>query len=123
MSALVINGVTYDGIGANPQPPSKISEPVTKIGITLVAASGVRHFMSTGNRKHTWTLSWEKANATTRLAVNALHTLNTTFTYVDEFGTSSTAQCEDEERKQDTAFTTAANTILYDLELVLHQAN
>jgi hypothetical protein len=122
MSAIVVNGTTYSG-GANPQPPSNISEPSTKIGVTLVAASGVRHFMSTSVRKHAWTLSWENANATTRAAVDALHALNTTFTYVDEFGTSNTVQCEDEERKQETAFTTAANTILYDLEIVLHQAN
>lgn len=123
MAAIILNSVTYNGAGANPQPPSKISAPVTKIGLTLPAASGVRHFMSASTRKHAWTLSWEKANATTRAAVDALHALNTTFTFVDEFGTSNTVQCEDEEKKQDTAFTTAANTILYDLELVLHQAN
>lgn len=123
MAAIILNGTTYNSAGGNPQPPSKISEPVTKIGITLVAASGVRHFMSASARKHAWTLSWEKANSVTRAAVDALHALNTTFTYVDEFGTSNTVQCEEDERTQDTGFTTAANTILYDLELILHQAN
>jgi len=122
MAAIILNGTTCDG-GAHPQPPSKISAPSVKIGVTLVAASGVRHFMSASTRKDAWTFSWEKANATTRAAVDALHALNTTFPYVDEFGVSHTVQCEDEERKRDTAFTTAANTILYDLELVLHQAN
>ena len=123
MAAIILNGTTYNGAGANPQPPSKISKPSVKVGITLPAASGVRHFMSAGVRKHAWTLSWETANATTRAAVDTHHALNTTFTFVDEFGLSNTVQCEDDERKQDTGFTTAANTILYDLEIVLHQAN
>ena len=122
MSAYVINGTKYSG-GANPQPPSKVSRPSVKVGLTLPAASGVRHFMSASVRKSTWTFSWENANATTRAAVEALHALNTTFTLVDEFGVSNTVQCEDEEKKQDTGFTTAANTILYDLEIVFHQAN
>lgn len=122
MAAIILNGTTYNG-GSNPSPPSKISKPSTKIGLTLVAASGVRHFMSASVRKHAWTLSWETANATTRAAVDALHALNTTFTFVDEFGVSNTVQCEEDEKTQDTAFTTSANTILYDLEVVLHQAN
>lgn len=120
--AIVLNGVTYNG-GSNPEPPSKIAKARTKIGKTLIAANGKRHFMSASTTKNAWTLSWESANATTRSAIATLHALNTTFTFVDQIGVSNTVQCEEEDNTEDTSFTSAAGTIYHDLQIVLHQAN
>ena len=119
--AISLNGVSYSG-GANPTPPTKISQTRQKAGTTLIMASGLRVFVGPGTVKRGWKLSWANANEITRPAVAAL-TLTTTFTYVDPLAASHTVQIEADAQTEDTAFTTAANTLLYDLELTIWQAD
>lgn len=120
--AISLNGTTYNG-GANPYPPTKIAKKRTKVGKTLVMASGVRVFVYGGNNKSGWVLTWENANEVTRAAVAAVTVLTTTFAFVDQLGVTRTVQCEADEQVEDTAFTTAANAILYDVQLTIWQAD
>jgi hypothetical protein len=123
VSAFIINGVTYDGAGGNPRPPSKVEKAREKAGKSLKMASGLRVFIGAGTPKNGWRFSWANANEATRAAVGVLPALTTTFTLVDQSGASHTVQMESDEQTEATAFTTATNAILYDLTLVLWQGN
>jgi hypothetical protein len=122
MSALVINGVTYNGAGGNPHPPSKAPFTLKRIGRTLVAANGARTFVDRGTDKRVWVLSWENADPADRTAVRALALLSTTFTFTDEEGVSYTVQVEEDDAyTHEPSFTKSDNGLLYDLSITLRQ--
>lgn len=127
MAAIVINGVTYDGAGGNPHPPSKIDLTIQKIGKTMVSANGGRTFVARTSggvpiRKRTWTLSWEHGSTVDRNAVRALLAVATTFTYADEEGTSYTVHVEEDDAYTHApSFTKADNSLLYDLSITLKE--
>lgn len=119
MADIVLNGTTYDG---SPGRPSKISGPdIRKIGRLLEAANGTPHWMHRAH-KRTWSIEWETANEATRAAVRALRLLTTTFAFVDQFGASYTVLCTgDDDYREETTFTDAANNIYYDLTLTMRE--
>jgi hypothetical protein len=124
MADIGLNGTTYSGTPlapTNPYRPSKISDPITKIGRLLEAANGTPHWMHRAH-KRAWTIEWEKAHVTTHNAVQALRLLTTTFPFVDQFGGSYTVLCTGEdEYNSATAFTDAANNIYYNLTLTVRE--
>ena len=128
MSAIEINSVTYNGSPAaptNPFPPDAdgVERSQAPVGVTLVADSGKRNFITRSVRKPQWKLKWTNAHAATRNAVKAAAELNTTFTFKDQTGTSFTVQCEaDDTYTESTSFTVHANASLYNLSLSFHLA-
>lgn len=126
--AIQLNGVTYNGSPAaptNPFPPDAdgVERVDTKVGKTLIAASGKRNFVGRNARKPAWTLTWTNAHATTRDAVKAVAELNATFAFVDQAGAAWTVQCEgDDAYTEKTAFTTFDDSSLYTLTLTFHIA-
>ena|SRR5205085_10012034 len=124
-SNLIMNGTTYDGTPistAHPLKPTTLTVADAKIGKTQIAYNGNRTFIYRGARKKTWTIGWPLANETTRAAVRTLHELTTTWTFVDEHGTSYTVQTEADDLSEDYAMTTPANAILYDVKLTVREA-
>lgn len=106
--SITLNGTTFH--------PSDIGKETSKIGVSLVMASGTRRFVhrtvsGTPQYKRTWTIPWNNVSETVRAAVAAIEALTTTFTYVDEHGTSYTVQCEGD------SYTEKINTIVSDTEL------
>lgn len=122
--AIALNGTTYNGSGGNPQPPDAngIRRTDTKVGTLLIAASGRRHWVSRNAVKPTWELTWTNCSAATRNAVRTVAALNTTFTFVDDDGTSWTCQCEDDAFEQQTSFTKHDGTSLYNVKITMHIA-
>lgn len=124
-SNLVLNGTTYSGTPtslSNPWKPDSLDLQIAKIGPTLVADDGTRRFVSRGTSKKTWKITWNRANETTRAAVRTLAALTTTWTMVDQLGTSYTVQTEQDDYTEDYAMTTIANDLRYKLELTVRQA-
>jgi hypothetical protein len=124
MANISLNGTTYDGTpaaGSNPWKPASITRRDIKIGVTNVAADGTRTLVLRGIKRE-WDIEWEKVNATTRNALRTLHALTTTFTFVDEDGTSWTVQTEEGDHEDSTAYTSGANVQYYDTKITLRQA-
>jgi hypothetical protein len=128
MSAIILNGTTYDGLSGRPCPPSTNDMTIAKIGKTMVNANGGRTFVARAVggvpiRKRTWVLAWEKATSVERNAVRALVAVAAAFTYTDEEGTSYTVQVEEDDPYQHApAFTKHDNSLLYDLSITLKEA-
>lgn len=125
MGNLTLNGTAYSGVPtspATPRKPDRISVAVSKIGVTLVAASGVRRFVSRGTVKRTWTVEWKGAREATRAALRTLHQLTTTWSFTDELGSSYTVQTEQDDLEEAYAFTDPANNYYYDLTLTIREA-
>lgn len=124
MPAIVINGTTFNGtLASGNMPPSEIDYEITKAGEALVMASGLRVFVGPGTVRGKWTLKWAIVNPTTRNTVRATAGLANTFVYVDEEGEDWTVQAEGDAYQHRPAVTTSANVVLYELTLVLYQAN
>ena len=125
MGNLVINGTTYSGTPLTPavaRKPDSISVSVSKIGVTLVAASGKRRFVSRGTVKRTWEISWHEAREATRLALRTLQQLTTTFSFTDELGTTYTGcQTEQDDLEEKYAFTDPSNNYYYDLTITIRE--
>jgi hypothetical protein len=131
-SDLIMNGVTYDGTpSANPTHPRKptgLTRKEEKIGRVLVAANGARTWVqrvdgsSNPIRKRTWEIAWDKANETTRAALRTLNALATTWTFVDQLGTSYTVQTEAEDYEEEYAMTDSANNLYYRCKLTVREA-
>jgi hypothetical protein len=115
---ITLNGTTFH--------PSDIAKETSKIGVALVAASGRRRFVhrtSSGTPiyKRTWTLPFDNVSETVRLAVAAIYALTTTFTFVDEHGTSYTVQCEDGGYSEKINTIVSNTELTYDLTLKVLQ--
>lgn len=100
MANLVINSVTFSGTpdGAGNQSawkPTGYTPSLEKIGQTLVAADGTRNRVERNVVKRVWTIRWERCNTATKDTLKSIAALMTTFTFVDDAGTSSTVQVED----------------------------
>lgn len=122
-SNIVLNGSTYSGtpLSGTLFKPMAIEEKLNKIGTVIVAEAGNRTLVYRAVKRE-WTIHWEKVPETTRAALIALAALSTTFTFADEHGTSYTVQTEPGDHQCKTAFTTPANAIYYDVDLILHEA-
>lgn len=123
--AIVLNGVIYNGSGSNPKPPDAtgIRRTTTKVGKLLIAASGRRNWVSRNAIKPSWELTWTNTNLATLNALRALVALNTTFTFVDDQGTSWVCQCEADALQDSISFTKFNKTSLYNITLTIHVAN
>lgn len=124
-SNVILNGVTYDGTPVtNPTHPYKpigIDVADSKIGVSLVAASGKRRFVQRGIKK-TFTLSWKLTNETTRSAVRTLAELSTTFSFTDQFGIVRTCQTEADDYRESYAMTDPAGNLYYDVTLTVRES-
>lgn len=125
--AIQLHTTTFNGTlpnPSNPLPPSTIERKDSKIGKTLIAASGKRNFVSRSAFKPLWTLRWDEVNLSTRNAVKAIHALNSTFTFVDEQGSNWTVQCEEDDAySESTSFTDNDGNIYYtSVTLIIHIA-
>lgn len=124
MANISLNGVVFSGTPAAPATPfkpTKIDGGPRKIGREIEAADGTPYWMQRAQKRR-WTISWAMAHEATRAALEAIFLLATTFPYVDQRGTSYTVQCHAEDYTETTAFTDAANTIYYQIDLTLRQA-
>ena len=131
-SDLIMNGVTYNGTPianlANPRKPTGLTRKETKIGAALVAASGKRTWVqrvdgaSAPIRKREWEVTWDKGNLTTRNALRTLHALATTWTFVDQDGSSYTVQTEEGDYQEDYVTTDKAGNLYYSLKLTVREA-
>jgi hypothetical protein len=124
-SNISLNGTSYAGTPLTPgsvRKPDRISVAVSKIGITLVAASGKRRLVLRGTVKRTWTIEWDECREVTRAALRALHQLTTTWVLIDELGVSYTVQTEQDDLDEAYAFTDPANNLYYDMKLTAREA-
>ena len=123
MADLILNGSTYSGTpaGGTLYRPVKIAETINKIGTVIEAESGARTLVQRGVKRE-WAISWEQVPEATRAALATLAGLATTFTFVDEHGTSYTVQTEPGDHKCETDHTDRANVYWYNIELTLHEA-
>lgn len=126
MSAIILNGTTYNGAGGNPYPPDAdggIDLTPRKIGRLLIAANGARSFVNRGAGivKREWKLTWTNAGTVTYGAVRTLVALTTTFTFTDEFGAPYTVQIEEEDLTAASAFVKYDNTMLYTFSLTVRE--
>ena len=119
MATISLNGTTFG--------PSTIAVEIEKIGTEQVGADGTRNWMqrldgsSQPIHKRTWTLTWEKVLAALRTSIRSVFLLATTFTYIDEDGTSYTVQCEKQDYKDTIAFISASGTLYYNVTLTIRQ--
>lgn len=119
MATISLNGTTFG--------PSKIAVEIEKIGAEQIGADGHRNWMQRLDgsnqpiHKRTWTLTWEKVLAALRTSIRNVFLLGTSFTYVDEDGTSYTVQCEKQDYKDDIAFVGAGPTLYYNVTLTIRQ--
>lgn len=116
--SITLNGTTFH--------PSPFQVDVTKIGVSLVAASGKRRFVhrlsgATPIYKRVWNLPFENVSETVRAAVAAIYALTTTFTLIDEHGTSYTVQCEDGGYTEQVNTVVSNTELTYDLTLKVYQ--
>lgn len=105
---------------------SDINKDTSKIGVTLVAASGRRRFAhrtvsGTPVYKREWSIPWNNVSETVRAAVAAIYALTTTFTFVDEHGTSYTVQCEDGGHSEKINTIVSNTELTYDLTLKIYE--
>lgn len=124
-SNIIINGTTYSGTPltpATPRKPDKISVSVSKIGVTLVMASGKRRFVSRGTVKRSWDIEWNGAREATRAALRTLHQLTTTFSFTDELGVAYTVQTEQDDLSEAYSYTDPSNNLYYDLKITLRES-
>jgi methionyl-tRNA formyltransferase len=84
MASISLNATTFY--------PADIEETREKIGTEIAAANGARRFAHRAE-KRSWTLTWNRVTAAVRTQIRAVHVLTTTFTYIDEAGTSFTVLC------------------------------
>jgi len=80
-NTVVLNSVTLA--------PTTLETTVTKIGETKRMANGAMRFFYRAS-KRSWTLSWENAPASIIANAYSAYTVNTSTTFVDEYGTSYT---------------------------------
>jgi hypothetical protein len=84
MASISLNATTFY--------PADIEEAPEAIGTPIKAANGARRFAKRAD-KRVWTLSWNRVTAAVRAQIRAVHALTSTFTYIDEAGTSFTVLC------------------------------
>jgi hypothetical protein len=118
MAGIFLNGTEYF--------PSDAPKELSKIGTTLVMASGKRRFVqrlsgATPIFKSSWEIPWNDVDETTRAAIEAVSRLTTTFVYVDQHGTSYTVQCEDG-AYSDSVSTIAPGALYYTVKLKIYEA-
>lgn len=117
--SITLNGTTFH--------PSPFSTDVTKIGVTLVAASGKRRFVqrlsgATPIVKRSWSFPFDNVSESVRAAVAGIYALTTTFTLVDEHGTSYTVQCEEGGYSEQINTIVSNTELTYNLTLKVVQA-
>src|SRR4030095_9326789 len=75
-----------------------------------------------GTVERAWTVEWKGAREATRAALRTLHQLTTTWTFIDELGTSYTGcQTEQDDLEESYAFTDPANNLYYDLTITIRE--
>lgn len=116
--AIVLNSVTFY--------PSDVQLERTKIGVTLVAASGARRFVHrlsgvTRIYKNVWDVSWQAVPVATRTAVLAVYAITSAFVFTDQYGGSHAVQCEAEGYTERVNFVAHNGDLYYDLSLKLWQ--
>ena len=108
--------------------PTDVPKETTKIGKALVMDNGDRHWVqrvdvsSNPIHKRKWDLTWQDVAEATRAAIEAVALLATTFTYVDQHGTSYTVQCEETAYKDKVSYISPGNVLYYNVDLTIYQA-
>lgn len=113
--AITLNGVTVK--------PSTIEPELVVIGEELEAPDGtITQIRRGGNTKWRWTLTWEKVSASVRNQIRTIALLNTTFTFVDEDGTSYTVLTDMQPySSKNAAFGADGTTVYYDVTLKIQE--
>ena len=119
MPAIILNGNTYDN--TTYARPISVTEKLIKVGPSIVAANGARTFVHRATKRE-WQIEWGGVLDATRGTVASTHALSTTWTFVDEHGTSYTVQTEEGDYESTTAFADHAGTQYYDVSLTLREA-
>lgn len=129
---LSMNGVSLNGTPianlANPKKPNSIDVKLEKIGKVQVMASGSRVWIqrldgsSNPIYKRTWEVSWELANEVTRLFLNNLNKLTTTWTFIDQLGASYTVQTEEGDLEENYVSTDPGGNVYYAMKLTIREA-
>ena len=95
-----MNGTTFNGLpngtgSASAWQPTKYIPRKAKIGITLEAADGTRNRVERSTAKREWEIGWTACNNATRLTLETLAALNTTFSMTDFDGDTYTVFIEE----------------------------
>ena len=119
MAGIFLNGTEFF--------PSDVPKELSKIGKTLIAASGKRRFVhrqsgATPIFKNSWEIPWNDVPEATRAAIEAVSRLTTTFTFVDQHGTSYTVQCEDAAYSDSVTTISPGNVLYYTVKLKIYEA-
>lgn len=115
MATISLNGTTFT--------PMAVSEQQTKKGTEQESLNGTQRFVHRATKRE-WTISWKTVSSTVRASVAAVYALTTSFTFIDQFGTSYTVLCKPSGfRSQSSAISTLPSptnpTIYYDLDLTV----
>lgn len=125
MADIIINSVTYDGTPVSPTNPFRVDADggiqVEVLGAKLLEAADQTANLMVRGFKHQWALKWSKCNAATSAAVRAVAELTTTFPFQDQLGGSYTCIAVPGSYRSSSAFNTAANAILYNVEIGIRE--
>lgn len=130
-SDLILNGVTFNGTPvsnpSNPRKPNGLTYKETKVGSAQVRDNGSRVWVQRldGSNnpiiKGEWTISWEKANETTRAALRTIDRLTAPWTFVDQLGVGHSVQTEPGDYEEDYAQTDLASNLYYQIKLTIRE--
>jgi len=106
--------------------PSNIQLETSKIGVSLVAASGARRFVhrlsgATPIYKRQWALTWNSVPASVRTIVVGVYAVTVPFVFIDQFSVSWSVQCEDQGYTDSVSVIAGDGTLYFDIDLRLFQ--
>jgi hypothetical protein len=100
--------------------PIDVQETVTKIGDEFQGANGARRFAHRANKRE-WRISWRRVLASVRTGVRGIYALTSSFTFIDEDGTSYTVFCPPGGYSSSISLIAPGVTLYYDIELTIKE--
>lgn len=117
--SITLNSVVF-GNPTRKGPSGGEMEPI-KIGVSLPAADGTRHWVQR-SVKRIWRYEWDGIDESLRDDIYAIFSLSTTFSHTDLHGDTYTCQCEGDDYKEPISAILIDGSLHYSVTLTVREA-